>query len=387
MRLIDDSGKLLGRINAVDAAVAGVVLLLVPVAYAAYLLFRTPDPVIHPIAPTTITGTAVFLYDGARFSTSITVTGEHLVPYLRAVVSSAEAIFLFESSERAVVHIPYMPVGTYDLTFFDEAFEIARYEDLISFEEPPEPEVEVWLEGAFTGLTPSQVEEFFLDESVAGSLIEGWASEVMGLGDPEPDLTTLGRAIPGILGDKLRVPAVLRAQRDMLRVPAVLRAQVEIWDEGMRLLNGTSLASMPAPVRASDPSSGPTSEDWTFVVQRVRPSSTQPVVATARVMTRPEIVQKMRETLTRPASPQALADLETRLLSIEVQAQATGTTPSDIRLGPMTILHVTFQVPAVNTPEGWLYHGGEILKPGATWVPDTRDFRVSSEILAVEIIE
>ena len=44
MTLIDERGRIGGRFNLVDAAAAFVLLLLVPLALGAYLLFRTPTP-------------------------------------------------------------------------------------------------------------------------------------------------------------------------------------------------------------------------------------------------------------------------------------------------------------------------------------------------------
>ena len=44
MTIVDERGRLFGRFNLIDAGVVFVLLVLVPLAYAAYRLFR-PDPV------------------------------------------------------------------------------------------------------------------------------------------------------------------------------------------------------------------------------------------------------------------------------------------------------------------------------------------------------
>ena len=44
MPIVDERGRVAGRINLIDAVAAVVIVVLVPVAYGAYLLFRTPQP-------------------------------------------------------------------------------------------------------------------------------------------------------------------------------------------------------------------------------------------------------------------------------------------------------------------------------------------------------
>jgi hypothetical protein len=41
--VLDDRGRLFGRVNLVDALVVGFIVLLIPVAYGTWLLFR-PSP-------------------------------------------------------------------------------------------------------------------------------------------------------------------------------------------------------------------------------------------------------------------------------------------------------------------------------------------------------
>ena len=51
MTLLDDRGRVAGRVNLVDAVAAIVILVLIPVAYGAYLLFRTPPPKMLSVSP------------------------------------------------------------------------------------------------------------------------------------------------------------------------------------------------------------------------------------------------------------------------------------------------------------------------------------------------
>jgi hypothetical protein len=51
MPLVDERGRLFGRINLIDAGVGVLILLLIPLGYAAYRLSRTPIPSITVALP------------------------------------------------------------------------------------------------------------------------------------------------------------------------------------------------------------------------------------------------------------------------------------------------------------------------------------------------
>ena len=54
MTVIDERGRVFGRINLIDAAAALFVFVLIPVAYGAYLLFRTPPAKLTSVAPNSV---------------------------------------------------------------------------------------------------------------------------------------------------------------------------------------------------------------------------------------------------------------------------------------------------------------------------------------------
>ena len=97
MALIDDRGRLFGRINLIDIAAALVILLLIPFGYGAYQLFRTPPPEILAIEPGTLT-------QGSDLS--VTLEARHLQPFLRAVVGTFEAELLVQTPTRAEIKLP-----------------------------------------------------------------------------------------------------------------------------------------------------------------------------------------------------------------------------------------------------------------------------------------
>jgi hypothetical protein len=74
VRVIDDRGRIGGRLNLVDAAAAVVVLLLVPVAVAAFFLFRTPSPTLTRVVPASI-------FEGP--DQRLEIDGENFRPFMR----------------------------------------------------------------------------------------------------------------------------------------------------------------------------------------------------------------------------------------------------------------------------------------------------------------
>src|SRR2546425_3977541 len=86
MSIVDDRGRVAGRVNLIDALAAAVIVLLVPMAYGAYLLFRTPQPKLTGIAPAT-------LYEGPNLR--IGIGGRDLRPVLR--------VFFYTNQGRTVL--------------------------------------------------------------------------------------------------------------------------------------------------------------------------------------------------------------------------------------------------------------------------------------------
>jgi len=123
MAILDDRGRLFGKINLIDAAVVLFALALVPLAYVSWGFFRTPAPVMAGITPS-----IVHAGGGER----IVLQGQHLRPYLRAFVGSTPADYLFESPERAEIRLPPLAVGSFDVAIFDGAAELARFPNAVT---------------------------------------------------------------------------------------------------------------------------------------------------------------------------------------------------------------------------------------------------------------
>src|SRR5438874_2202085 len=97
MALLDDRGRLFGRVNLLDAAIGLFVFAIVPAAYASWAFFRTPPPVIEAVIPAVIAP--------GQADLPIELRGRHLRPFLHAGIGNSPAPFLFDSSERAQLRL------------------------------------------------------------------------------------------------------------------------------------------------------------------------------------------------------------------------------------------------------------------------------------------
>ena len=135
MPLIDDRGRVFGKINLIDLAVLAFVLLLVPLGYGAYRLFRTPPPQLLSVAPNPLPFT--------KGEQRVRIRGENLRPFLRAQIGRTDAKnFLIESPDAAEVVFNEMPPGTYDLALFDPSEQIAFLANALTISPPPLPPVQ-----------------------------------------------------------------------------------------------------------------------------------------------------------------------------------------------------------------------------------------------------
>lgn len=139
MAIVDQDGRVFGRFNLFDAAIAAILLAMVALSVVGYRLLRAP------LAPRIATVTPMTLKAGPDLR--IVVNGENLLPYMRVFVqrtakpaavmhdidpgshfdnyvlaNGAQARFLVESTELAEVRLPdgLLP-GAYDLVLYNEA--------------------------------------------------------------------------------------------------------------------------------------------------------------------------------------------------------------------------------------------------------------------------
>lgn len=118
--VIDERGRVFGKINIIDLAVLLFVVLLLPLAYGAWVLFRTPPPRVTSVTPNPI----VFKLGNEEH---IQVHGDHLRPFLRARLNASDVqAFSVSGPESAELRFADLVPGTYDLVLFDESQEVSR---------------------------------------------------------------------------------------------------------------------------------------------------------------------------------------------------------------------------------------------------------------------
>ncbi|MEW5982046.1 MAG: DUF4330 family protein [Acidobacteriota bacterium] len=202
MPIVDDRGRLWGKVNLVDLAVAVFVLLLVPVAYSAYVLFRTPPPTIAAVEP-------AVLQEGKDLR--VKLTGTNFRPFLQAAVGPTRAPgFLVESPEVAEVRLPDLAPGTYDLVLYDEAREVGRRPGAITILGPPvvpQPTIALRVSGAFT-LVPEALAQRLTVGTRFPESGDVPTAQIVELGPAEPAVVHIVTA-SGVLPQ--RIPGMVRA--------------------------------------------------------------------------------------------------------------------------------------------------------------------------------
>jgi len=221
MTLLDDRGRIGGRFNVVDIAAVVVVFLLVPLAIAAFLLFRAPAPALVSVTPKTLVEAP-----GQRLE----IDGANLRPFMRVTFDGIPAAsFLLGSTNYALVDVPALAPGVYDVVLFDYAREVARLPKALTIARLA-VDAELEVDGAFKAAS----------EALAAELKPGDA--LLSSNQPIADVVSLGRLSAGEM--RVRVGAetvtVRAGQHDL---PATLRVRCST----MPGADGLARCMVPAP--------------------------------------------------------------------------------------------------------------------------------------------
>jgi len=181
--LIDDRGRLFGRLNLVDAAIAAFALVLIPIGYGTFLLFRSAAPAVSSVTRVPITAEERRLAGGSRLSAKLKVRGSGFRPMLRATIGDVPALgFVFENPNSADVLVGETAPGTHDLVIYDGVQEVARAAKAVTIQ----------------AAAPARVRAvgtlFDLDEATARALRVG---PLAGGGASQGDIVMLGDVQPG----------------------------------------------------------------------------------------------------------------------------------------------------------------------------------------------
>jgi hypothetical protein len=178
MTIVDERGRIAGRVNAVDAAAVVVLFLLIPLAIAAYLLFRTPAPTLDGITPRT-------LVEGPN--QRLEIDGANLRPFMRVSFDTIPASsFLLGSTKYALVDVPALKPGAYDVVLWDYAREVARLPKALTVA-PLATDVQLELVGVFK--SPP--------DEIAAQLKAG--ARLPSSEHPIAEVVSVGEAVPGLL--------------------------------------------------------------------------------------------------------------------------------------------------------------------------------------------
>jgi hypothetical protein len=342
MTVIDDRGRLFGRVNLVDGAVLLLVLALLPLAYGSYLLFRPAQPRIESVSPSVITREEHRISSGGRLTAKFKVRGTGFTPMLRAKIGDADAIaFVFENPNSADVLVGAVAPGAHDLVLVDGAQEVARAPGAITVQPESGSFVRGW--GWLTNL----------DAALVATLQTGFkfpepepAFEILAIGPLRPARVTV--LVGGRQTDLLREN--LQERRALLR----LRCNPSGLD------NPCAMSETQQPLGLSLP--GP-ARFFGFTLEELMPD-VKPRAARVRV----RLSNDAPVSLMRAGDRDALLDERAAVVSAITSA------------GGATI--VTLDLGLDEARDGWRYRG-QIVKPGAPFVLETDRYEAAGRLEAV----
>lgn len=186
MALVDTEGRLFGRVNLIDAAIGGFIVLLIPLAIGAALLFRAPTPIITSVEQAPVTMTEDRAAQGSPLSGKLKVRGTGLRPVLRAEIGGRPAIaFVFESPSSADVLYGDLPAGTHDLILFDGVQEVARSPRALTVQEKfITPSTRMRAVGTFMDMPDAAARE--LQRGAKFPTEKEPQVEILAIADPQP---------------------------------------------------------------------------------------------------------------------------------------------------------------------------------------------------------
>lgn len=270
MTVVDRDGRLFGRFNLIDAAAVAFVLLLLPMAYATFLLFRPSQPVIESVTQVAVTDEERRVSGAGLLIAKLKVTGSGFNPLLRAKIGEAPAMgFVFETPNSADVIVGVVPPGKHDLVLMDGVQEVARAREAVEIHATEGPSIRVF--GWLTSLSPA----------TAATLEAGYASDpnapgafrIIAIGPARPANARIAigtRAIDLPLPDQLERAAeiVVRCDWPSSRTCAVngeslrsappvaitlgggLRFEIEAVDSAAEAVPGVAVLRLDAPLAA-----------------------------------------------------------------------------------------------------------------------------------------
>ena len=341
MIVIDSNGRLLGRFNLVDAAAIALLLVLIPIGYATYLLFRPARPVIDSVTRVEVTGEERRVA-GSLLTAKLKVKGSGFNPLLRARIGGTETLgFVFENPNSADVLVGLVPVGRHDLVLYDGVQEVARAREAVEIQNISAPSVRVY--GWLTNLSAQRSAE--LKPGFASDPLAPSAFTIIALGDEQPARTRVTSS--GHPADLPVAGYVERAAEMLMRCD---------WPSGYACtIEGRPLAQ-PPPITVTLPGG------YIFQIEEIAPPG-DPQPATAHL--RLDVALPMMKVGDRDGIVGSRA--------AEVVAISGGANPT-----------VTLRLGLDQSRDGWRYRG-RLLAPGAPFTLTTASYVAGGTIIAVSV--
>jgi len=124
------------RPNLFDAAIVVFAIVLIPIAYGTWMLFRTPHPTVSSVTRVDITREERRI-GGPALLAKFKVRGSGFRPLLRATIDDSPAIgFVLENSGSADLLVGATPAGVHDLVLYDGVNEVARAPKAVTIDPP-----------------------------------------------------------------------------------------------------------------------------------------------------------------------------------------------------------------------------------------------------------
>ena len=206
MALVDDRGRMFGRFNPVDVFAFAVVVVMIPVAYGAYALFRTPPAKLNAVEPKQ-------LMMGPNLR--VRIDGTNLRPFMRVSFNTVQGrTFMIGSTTSAQIDLPDLDPGTYDVVLYDYAQEVDRLPKALTIlPRVSAPTAKVEVDGRFVGLNQTQVDALKTNAQFQqGNHVTG---RVLAVGTPLPGALQLRTGETGIaisLPGTFDLPAALELE-------------------------------------------------------------------------------------------------------------------------------------------------------------------------------
>ena len=339
MTLIDRDGRVFGRFNLVDAAVAAFIVLLLPIGYATFLLFRPSRPVIDSVTRVEVTKEERRVAGGSMLSAKLKVKGSGFNPLLRAAIGSTSAMgFVFETPNSADVLVGLVPPGKHDLVLYDGVQEVARAREAVEIQATGGPSVRAY--GWLTGL--GQADAASLKPGFASEPAAPGAFQIVAIGPVRP---ARARVAIGSQAADLPLPGrVERAAEVLLRCDWPSNATCEIGGEAL---------TQPPPIAITLPGG------LRFEIDEIAPPD-EARAAVAHVR------------LASAVAGMKVGDRDAIVSASAAEITAIAGTTVTLKLG----LH--------DSREGWRYRG-QLLTPGSTLTLRTDSYALSGIVIDVSV--